>query len=75
MFKKKEVIQENPNEPLYMKVKEQIFEVIDNNEITVMELEEIIFPDLLKIIKNIAIVPYKKRMSRAQRLSKIVNKN
>lgn len=75
MLNKKIKVKINPNEPLYRKVKEEIFEVIDNNEITVSELEEVIFPDLLKIIKSIAIVPYKKRMSRAQRLLKIVNKN
>lgn len=69
--KKKEKTEVNPNEPLFMKTLEEIVAVIDHNEITVLEAEEIIFPEALKIVKGIAIVPYKKRMSRAQRLDRI----
>ena len=61
----------NENKPLYKKVLEEIYEVIENNEITVLELEEIILPEIPKLIKGVAIVPYKKRMSRARRLLKI----
>ena len=73
MLDKTSEVKADINDPLYKKVLEEIYEVIENNEITVLELEEIILPEIPKLIKRVSIVPYKKRMSRTQRLLKINN--
>lgn len=74
MFKRKEEIKENPNEPLFKKTIEELIAVIDHNEITVLEVEEIIFPTALRTIRGLALIPYKKRMSRTQRLVMFKNR-
>ena len=73
MLDKTSEVKADINDPLYKKVLEEIYEVIENNEITVLELEEIILPEIPNLIKRVALVPYKKRMSRAQRLLEINN--
>lgn len=57
-------------EKFFNSIKGQILDILDDNEITVAEAENL-FISTVEDMKKIAVIPYKKRMSRNERLSKL----